>query len=93
MILLVSNFNLEIKDGKMLTIPIESLDKNISSLVKKAIKGEEIIFSEKERPVAKIEPVISGKKPVSLARGFAKDIILNMSDDFDEIPEDFKDYI
>ena len=74
-------------------IPIESLNKKISSLVKKAIKGEEVIFSDQEKPVAKIEPLTTAKKPVKLARGCAKDIILYMADDFDETPEDFKDYI
>lgn len=77
----------------MYTIPLESLDKNISSLIKKAIDGEEVIFSDNKKPVAKIEPLKTEKKSVALARGSARGVILYMADDFDETPEDFKDYI
>ena len=75
----------------MYTIPLESLDKNISSLIKKALKGEEVIFSEKEQPVAKIEPLSVNKKPLKF--GSAKGSILYIAGDFDETPEDFKNYM
>jgi len=75
----------------MQKIPLESLDNKISTLIKKAIGGEEIIFSEHERPVAKIEPLHNGKKQRKF--GSAKGIILYMSDDFNETPDDFKDYM
>lgn len=77
----------------MQTIPLENLDKNLSAIIKMAIAGEKIIFSEGEKPVAKIEPIQSPKKPVADARGCAKDIILFIADDFDETPEDFKGYV
>ena len=79
------------KKNNMHTIPIESLDKNISSLIKKAINGEEVIFSDKEKPVAKIEPLPNGKKQRKF--GSAKGTILYMAEDFDDTPEDFKEYI
>lgn len=77
----------------MQTIPLENLDKKFSALIKRAIAGEKIIFSEHEKPVAKVEPILLSKKPVADARGCAKGIILFMADDFDETPEDFKDYV
>jgi len=75
----------------MHAIPLESLDKKISLLVKKAIKGEEVIFVEQEKPVAKIEPIPINKKPLKFGSG--KGSILYMADDFNETPEDFKDYM
>ncbi len=75
----------------MQTIPLENLDKNLSAIIKMAIAGEKIIFSEGEKPVAKIEPIQQGKKPITF--GSAKGSILYIADDFDETPEDFKDYV
>lgn len=66
----------------MQKIPLESLDKNISALIKKALGGEEVIFSEGEKPVAKVEPLHIGKKQRRF--GSAKGIILYMADDFNE---------
>ena len=77
----------------MQKIPLESLDKKISSIIKKAIEGEEVIFLEDEKPVAKVEALHNGKKTVASARGCARDIVLYIADDFNETPEDFKDYI
>ncbi len=75
----------------MQTIPLENLDKSFSALIKKAIAGEIIIFSEHEKPVAKVEPIQQGKKPLKFGSG--KGTILYIAKDFNETPEDFKDYI
>jgi len=77
----------------MQKIPMESLDKQFSSLIKKAIDGEEVIFLEDEKPVARLEPLLNEKKPVALARGAAKNVVLYMADDFNDTPEDFEDYM
>ena len=46
----------------MQTIPLESLYKNISSLIKRAIEGEEVIFSVQEKSVAKSRAVTQWEK-------------------------------
>ena len=59
---------------------------DLSKLLDLAIKGEEIVITQDDRPVAKISPI---KRP--LKRGSAKGIW--MSDDFDEPLEDFQEYM
>lgn len=59
---------------------------NLSNLLDLAIKGEEIVITQDDKPVAKISPVL---RP--LKRGSAKGKVW-MSDDFDEPLEDFKEY-
>ena len=57
---------------------------NLSKLLDLAIKGEVIVITENNQPVAKISPI---KRP--LKRGSAKGKVW-MSDDFDEPLEAFK---
>jgi antitoxin (DNA-binding transcriptional repressor) of toxin-antitoxin stability system len=55
------------------------------------LHGEEVLIMDKNEPVAKVIPLKSpGKKPRIF--GSAKGLI-KMSDDFNETPEDFKDYM
>ncbi|MEM9272301.1 MAG: DUF2281 domain-containing protein [Cyanobacteria bacterium P01_F01_bin.143] len=58
---------------------------NLSKLLDLAIKGEEIVIIQDDKPVAKISPF---SRP--LKRGSAKGKVW-MSDDFDEPLEDFKE--
>ena len=60
---------------------------NLSKLLDLAIKGEEIVITQDDTPVAKISPV---KRP--LKRGSAKGKVW-MSDDFGEPLEDFQEYM
>lgn len=71
----------------MTQLDISQVESNLSSLLDMAIKGEEIIITQDNKPVAKISPI---KKP--LKRGSAKGKVW-MSDDFDEPLEDFKEYM
>ena len=73
----------------MQVIQIEKTNEMLTELVDKAINGEEIIFTKKEKPVVKMFSVV--KEPFGY--GSAKDEILYIADDFDETPEDFKEYI
>ena len=71
----------------MTELDISQAKSNLSSLLDLAIKGEEIIITQDDKPVAKISPI---KKP--LKRGSAKGKVW-MSDDFDEPLEDFQEYM
>jgi antitoxin (DNA-binding transcriptional repressor) of toxin-antitoxin stability system len=71
----------------MTQLDISQAKHNLSSLLDLAIKGEEIVITQDEQPVAKISPI---KKP--LKRGSAKGKVW-MSDDFDEPLADFNEYM
>lgn len=63
-----------------------------SSLVKKAMMGEEIIIAKDNKPLLKLTPV-APEKPKRPQPGTGKHEILYIADDFDDIPEGFEDYI
>ena len=71
----------------MTTLDIGQAKSNLSKLLDLAIKGEEIVITQDDKPVAKISPI---KRP--LKRGSAKGKVW-MSDDFDENLEDFAEYM
>ncbi|MGK7877354.1 MAG: type II toxin-antitoxin system Phd/YefM family antitoxin [Xenococcaceae cyanobacterium] len=70
----------------MTQLDITQAKSNLSKVIDLAIKGEEIVITQDDKPVAKISPI---KHP--LKRGSAKGKV-GMSDDFDEPLEDFKEY-
>ena len=65
---------------------------NFSSLVKKAMLGEEIIIAKNNKPLVRLAP-IEVDAPKQRVPGLGKHEILYMADDFDDIPEGFEDYI
>ncbi len=71
----------------MAKLDIEQVKSNFSQVLDLAIRGEEIIITQNEQPVAQISPI---KRP--LKRGSAKDKVW-MSPDFDEPIQDFQEYI
>ncbi len=71
----------------MTKLDVSQAKSNLSKLLDLAIKGEEIIITQDNKPVAKISPI---KRP--LKRGTAKGKVW-MGDDFDEPVEDFKNYM
>ena len=74
----------------MTQLDITQAKADISKVLDLAIKGEEIVITQDNKPVAKILAI----RPVlrSLKRGSAKGKVW-MSDDFDEPLEDFKEYM
>ncbi len=73
-------------------IELKDAQEHLFELVKRAAEGEEVIISEANKPLAKL---ISAA-PLSAVRkrqfGSAKGLI-EMSDDFDEPLEDFREYM
>jgi antitoxin (DNA-binding transcriptional repressor) of toxin-antitoxin stability system len=69
-------------------ITLQEVTAHASQIMHKAAQGAEIIVTENDKPLAKISSL--AKEPFGY--GSAKGEIF-MSDDFDEIPEDFKEYI
>jgi len=63
---------------------------HFSELVQKAMLGEEIIIAKDNKPVLKLVPFIEANTPREPGSG--KGQILHMAPDFDETPEDFREY-
>lgn len=63
-----------------------------SSLVKKAMLGEEVIISKDNHPLLRFTP-ITPEPPKQRVPGTGKHLVIYMADDFDAIPEGFEDYI
>lgn len=65
---------------------------NFSSLVKKAMQGEEIIIAKDNKPLLRLSPILPNK-PKTPQPGTGKHQILYIADDFDATPEGFMKYI
>lgn len=64
---------------------------NFSSLVKKAMQGEEIIIAKDNKPLLRLSPILPDK-PKRPQPGTGKHQILYIADDFDATPEGFEEY-
>lgn len=73
-------------------VNITEATKHLLELIEAASKGEEIIITKDDQPVAKLVPVAPVKKRHPAKAGSAKGLV-TISDDFDEPLEDFKDYM
>lgn len=62
---------------------------NFSTLIRKAMVGEEVIIAKDNKPVVKIVPLTTPGKP--RRAGSAKGQVW-LAPDFDATPADFKDY-
>ena len=63
---------------------------HFSELVKQALLGEEIVIARDNKPLLRLLPVNEVKE--KRIPGTAKGEILSISPDFDELPEEFKEY-
>ncbi|MEO8102757.1 MAG: type II toxin-antitoxin system Phd/YefM family antitoxin [Betaproteobacteria bacterium] len=61
---------------------------SLSSLVARAVAGEEIIIAKHGKPMVRLVPVSSGVRKPGSARGQVK-----IAKDFDKVPAGFKDYV
>lgn len=64
---------------------------HFSELVKLALQGEEIVIARDNKPLLTLTPVNEVKK--KRLPGSAKGLILAVSPDFDDLPDDFKEYV
>lgn len=61
---------------------------NLSKLIQKALAGEEVIIANREVPLVKLEAITSPKRRLGFIPGK-----IEIADDFNETPEDFKEYL
>ena len=76
--------------AKMKTFNVAEAKAEFSSLVRRALAGEEIIISKDHKPLVKLVPLSEPGKPRT--PGSAKGRV-RLTPDFDETPADFKDYV
>jgi antitoxin (DNA-binding transcriptional repressor) of toxin-antitoxin stability system len=61
-----------------------------SKLVKMALQGEKIFIAKDNKPLLQLLPL--AKTPPKRRPGSAKDEIISIAADFNNTPEDFKEY-
>lgn len=73
-------------------VTVEEAQSRLKELIGNLTPGEEIVITEDQRPVAKL---VGGPapRPPRPAPGLGRGSILYMASDFDDAPEDFKEYM
>ncbi len=73
-------------------ISIQEAETHFAGILSEVRNGEEVILTDHDTPVAKVIPM---PNPDTKRRifGSGKHLIKYIADDFDETPEDFKDYV
>ena len=73
----------------MTQVNIHDAKTNLSKLIDKVLKGEEVVIAKSNKPIVKLVMVdeLKNKRKLGSAKG---QVII--ADDFDEQLEDFKDY-
>ena len=76
-------------------ITIQEAESHISSVFSNVLSGEEIVLTDHDMPVMKMTPIANGSKSNGAERlkfGMLKGKIW-ISDDFNETPEEFAEYM
>jgi antitoxin (DNA-binding transcriptional repressor) of toxin-antitoxin stability system len=73
-------------------ITIQEAESHIAGVLQDVLGGEEIIITDHDKPVAKFIPY-NPQNPKRGLFGSAKGMISYIAEDFDETPEEFKDYM
>jgi prevent-host-death family protein len=74
----------------MSRIELAQAQEHLLELVEQAIEGEEVVITKDNQPLVKLVPALERRRQRQF--GSAKGLI-EMSEDFDEPLEDFKDYM
>jgi len=64
---------------------------HFSELVKLALQGEEVLIARDNKPLLRLTPLNAPQK--KRMPGTAKGQVLSVAPDFDELPDDFKEYV
>ena len=76
----------------MYQVTLQEAKSRIADLFESVLHGEEIVVTDREKPVLKMSPVVGGMKERRGLLGSAEGLI-EIADDFDETPEEFEEYI
>ncbi len=73
------------------TITVEEAQARLREIISGLTPGEEVVITDNRQPVAKLVWQHAARPPRP-APGLGKGSILYMAPDFDETPEEFKEY-
>ncbi|NKB67656.1 MAG: type II toxin-antitoxin system prevent-host-death family antitoxin [Candidatus Latescibacteria bacterium] len=73
-------------------VDLKEAQEHLLELVKRAAKGEEVVISQANKPLAKLISATPSPPAQQRQFGSAKGLI-EMADDFDEPLEDFREYM
>ena len=79
-----------LKGDVMKQFNIAEAKSHFSQIVQLALSGEEVVIARDNKPLLRLSPVQEIRK--KRVPGSAKGQILAISPDFDETPDDFKEY-
>ncbi len=74
----------------MRQVTIHEAKTNLSKLIQEALMGEDVIIAKGKHPLVKLE-VLPGAIPKRRINGL-KELVVKISDDFDEPLDDFSEY-
>jgi prevent-host-death family protein len=74
----------------MATFNVADAKARFSELIQKALVGEEVVIARDNKPLVRLVPVAKPGQP--RRPGSAKGQVI-IAPDFDETPDDFKDYV
>lgn len=77
----------------MTVISIEAAKSQLDRLIADVAAGDEVLFTEHDRPVAKLVPIATSSGIPKRRPGSAAGEILYMAEDFDAPLDDFKEYM
>jgi antitoxin (DNA-binding transcriptional repressor) of toxin-antitoxin stability system len=72
-------------------ISIQEAEFRFAGILSEVRNGEEVILTDHDSPVVKMIPLLQAKRHPKFGSG--KDLIVYISDDFNDTPDDFKDYM
>lgn len=72
-------------------VNIHEAKTNLSKLIQLALEGKEVIIAKDNQPLVRLE-VLPQARPQRRI-GQARDLVLNMADDFDAPLDDFREYV
>ncbi|MCP4755003.1 MAG: type II toxin-antitoxin system Phd/YefM family antitoxin [Proteobacteria bacterium] len=72
-------------------VNIHEAKTQLSKLIQEAIEGQEVIIARGNKPVVRLEVLPEARLKRRI--GGAKNLIIDMSDDFNEPLEDFEEYV
>ena len=77
----------------MTMISVSEAETKLRDLVREARSGKEIILTDENEPVARLVSIPAKTTRPRPRFGSGRGILVYMADDFNETPEEFKDYI
>jgi antitoxin (DNA-binding transcriptional repressor) of toxin-antitoxin stability system len=74
-----------------LQVNIHEAKTQLSKLIQAAVNGKQVIIARGNKPIVRLEVLPEARSHRKI--GNAKELIISMSDDFDESLDDFKEYM